>query len=106
MLFSLGYGCGLRACEVVRLKVKHIDSGEDHSGRAIEEPQGPQCHAVPDARAAAPIVETPPAGFRFPQLPVEERWLFPGQTSGKPMRRPSQLNRPCSMRRPMRPESR
>jgi integrase len=25
VLFSLGYGCGLRAGEVVRLKVKHID---------------------------------------------------------------------------------
>ena len=26
ILLSLGYGCGLRASEVVRLKVKHIDS--------------------------------------------------------------------------------
>src|SRR5205823_4128662 len=25
---SLGYGCGLRASEVVRLKVKHIDSAQ------------------------------------------------------------------------------
>src|SRR5271168_587484 len=28
VLFSLGYGCGLRAGEVVRLKVKHIDSAQ------------------------------------------------------------------------------
>ena len=28
MLLSLGYGCGLRAGEVVRLKVKHIDSAK------------------------------------------------------------------------------
>jgi integrase/recombinase XerD len=28
LLLSLGYGCGLRASEVVRLKVKHIDSAE------------------------------------------------------------------------------
>src|SRR5215471_12497448 len=27
-LFGLGYGCGLRASEVVRLKVKHIDSAQ------------------------------------------------------------------------------
>src|SRR2546422_3047761 len=27
-LLSLGYGCGLRAGEVVRLKVKHIDSAQ------------------------------------------------------------------------------
>ena len=28
MLLSLGYGCGLRAGEVVRLKVEHIDSAQ------------------------------------------------------------------------------
>ena len=28
-LLSLGYGCGLRASEVVRLKVKHIDSAQN-----------------------------------------------------------------------------
>src|SRR5450432_2469684 len=28
MLLSLGYGCGLRAGEVVRLKVKHIDTAQ------------------------------------------------------------------------------
>src|SRR5205823_8736541 len=27
-LLSLGYGCGLRAGEVVRLKIKHIDSAQ------------------------------------------------------------------------------
>jgi integrase/recombinase XerD len=28
-LLSLGYGCGLRAGEVVRLKVKHIDRAQN-----------------------------------------------------------------------------
>jgi site-specific recombinase XerD len=28
ILLSLGYGCGLRTGEVVRLKVKHIDSAQ------------------------------------------------------------------------------
>jgi integrase len=28
VLLSLGYGCGLRAGEIVRLKVKHIDSAQ------------------------------------------------------------------------------
>ena len=42
VLLSLGYGCGLRASEIVRLKVKHIDGGADHhSHRAVEGPQGP-----------------------------------------------------------------
>ena len=73
-LLSLGYGCGLRASEVVRLKVKHIDRAqkiirvEQSKGlpsrkRGAEracprESGGPQCHAVAgDARSAAPMVE-------------------------------------------------
>jgi site-specific recombinase XerD len=57
---SLGYGCGLRASEVVRLKVKHIDSAQKiHSHRAVEGPQGPQRHAVDrDARSVAAMVES------------------------------------------------
>src|SRR5258707_12444080 len=64
VLLSLGYGCGLRAGEVVRLKVKHIDSAQKII--RVEEPQGPQRHAVArHARPAAPMVEDAPAGFRF-----------------------------------------
>jgi integrase/recombinase XerD len=29
VLLSLGYGCGLRASEIVRLKVKHIDPAQN-----------------------------------------------------------------------------
>src|ERR1700675_4627601 len=29
VMLSLGYGCGLRASEIVRLKVKHIDSAQN-----------------------------------------------------------------------------
>jgi site-specific recombinase XerD len=58
VLLSLGYGCGLRAGEVVRLKVKHT---KDHSGGAVQGTQGPQCHAVArDARPVAPMVEGTP----------------------------------------------
>src|ERR1700680_741913 len=61
-LLSLGYGCGLRASEVVRLKVKHIDSAQKiirveqskslpSRKRGAEracprESGGPQCYAV------------------------------------------------------------
>ena len=39
---SVAYGAGLRAGEVVRLKVKHIDSKRrDHSHRAVQGAQGP-----------------------------------------------------------------
>ena len=34
-LLSLGYGCGLRASEVIRLKVKHIDSAQKIIHRAV-----------------------------------------------------------------------
>ena len=59
-LLSLGYGCGLRAGEVVRQRA------ENHSSRAVQGPQGPQCHALPrDARSVAPMVEGAPTGLRF-----------------------------------------
>src|SRR5712692_3031022 len=67
VLLSLGYGCGLRAGEVVRLKVKHVDSAQ----RIIRIEQSKsrkdrKCHAVTrDARPVAPMVEDAPAGFRF-----------------------------------------
>src|SRR5262249_2032673 len=61
----LGYGCSLRASEVVRLKVKHIDSAQ-HPDRAVQGQQGPQCHAVAeDARSAAPVVEGASVALRF-----------------------------------------
>ena len=37
-LLSLGYGCGLRASEVVRLKQAYRQRAEDHSGRAVQRP--------------------------------------------------------------------
>ena len=60
VLLSLGYGCGLRAGEIVRLKVKHIDSGqEDPSHRAVQGPQGSQRDALArDARFVAAMVES------------------------------------------------
>ena len=58
VLLSLGYGCGLRASEIVRLKSKHIDSAQNIIHRAVEGPQGPQCDAAGrDARLAATMVE-------------------------------------------------
>src|SRR6185295_10925437 len=43
----------------------HRQSAEDHSGRAVQGPQGPQCHAVAgDVRPAAPMVEGAPIASR------------------------------------------
>ena len=71
VLLSLGYGCGLRASEIVRLKVKHIDQGaEYHSHRAVEGSQGPQCDAVArDARLVAAMVEDAPLAVTMPDIP-------------------------------------
>ena len=57
--WRVGYGCGLRTSEVVRLRVKHIDSAQKII--RIEQskgPQGSQRHAVAqDARSLAAIME-------------------------------------------------
>src|SRR6516225_2231201 len=66
-LLSLGYGCGLRASEVVRLKVKHIDSAQ----KVIRIEQSKGRKARPSRYDAG--------------TPVAERWLFPGNRRGKPM---------------------
>ena len=67
VLLSLTYGCGLRAGEVVRVKVKHIDSAQkiiriEQSKGA----QGSQRHALArDARPVAAMVEGAPVAFRY-----------------------------------------
>ena len=62
LLLSLGYGCGLRAGEVVRLKVKHIDRAQNII--RIEQSKGRKDrkrHAVArDARSVAAMVEGAP----------------------------------------------
>jgi site-specific recombinase XerD len=43
VLLSLGYGCGLRAGEGGQAEGQaHRQRAKDHSGRAVQEPQGPQ----------------------------------------------------------------
>ena len=93
VLLSLGYGCGLRAGEVIRLKVKHIDSAQKII--RVEQSKGRKDRNVmlsPElldllrqwwkARPSRDVAGTP----------VEERWLFPGRRPGRPMTT-RQLNR-------------
>src|SRR5271155_1144702 len=65
-LLSLGYGCGLRASEVVRLKVKHIDSAQKII--RVEQSKGRKDRNVMpvagDARSVAPMVEGAPIALR------------------------------------------
>jgi site-specific recombinase XerD len=85
-LLSLAYGCGLRASEVVRLKVKHIDSAQKVI--RIEQSKG---------RKDRNVMLSPEALDRLRQwwkvrpsrydagTAMAERWLFPGNRRGQPM---------------------
>ena len=92
-LLSLGYGCGLRASEVVRLKVNHIDSAQKII--RVEQSKGRKDRNVMLSPETLGLLrqwwKTRRRGFDS-TTPVAERWLFPGQRPGKPMTT-RQLNR-------------
>src|SRR5947208_13801960 len=94
VMLSLSYGCGLRAGEVVRLKVKHIDSAQKII--RIEQSKGRKDRNVMLSPAMLDLLRQwwkarpsrDDAG-----LPAQERWLFPSRkTRGRPMT-PRHLNR-------------
>src|SRR6202140_5592495 len=93
VLFSLGYGCGLRAGEVVRLKVKHIDRAQNII--RVEQSKGRKDRNVMLSAEMLDLLrqwwKARRRGFDS-TTPVAERWLFPGQRPGKPMTT-RQLNR-------------
>ena len=92
VLLSLSYGCGLRAGEVVRLKVKHIDSAQRII--RIEQSKGRKDRNVMLSPETADLLRQwwkARRGFDA-ATPVQERWLFPGRRPGKPMT-PRQLSR-------------
>ena len=93
LLLSLGYGCGLRAGEVVRLKVKHIDSAQKII--RIEQSKGRKDRNVMLSSETLDLLrqwwKARPSRHDA-QTPVPERWLFPGTRAGKPMTT-RQLNR-------------
>jgi integrase len=80
VLLSLSYGCGLRAGEVVRLKVKHIDSAQ----KIIRHPsRGPSLRvkksAIPvrvhfcASKACRATTGSPRSPFRSGQFPDSQR---------------------------------
>ena len=92
VLLSLGYGCGLRAGEVVRLKVKHIDSAQ--AIIRIEQSKGRKDRNVMLSPETLDLLRQwwkARRGYDA-TTPVQERWLFPGRRPGKPMTT-RQLNR-------------
>ena len=93
ILFSLGYGCGLRAGEVVRLKVKHIDSAQRII--RIEQSKGRKDRNVMLSTEMLELLrewwKVRPS-HHDAATPMPERWLFPGRGPGKPATT-RQLNR-------------
>lgn len=83
VLLSIGYGAGLRVSEVVRLKVKHIDSSlgiirvEQGKGRKDR-------HVMLSPEMLALLREWWQVRTSKYDLgvPVGERWLFPGRRKG------------------------
>src|SRR6201987_1414551 len=86
VLLSLAYGCGLRAGESVRLKVKHIDRAQNII--RIEQSKGRKDRNVMLSAEALDLLrqwwKARPPGYDA-TTPVQERWLFPGRRPGKPM---------------------
>jgi len=86
VLLSLGYGCGLRAGEVIRLKVKHIDSAQKII--RIEQSKGRKDRNVMLSPEMLDLLrqwwKARPSRYDA-GMPAQERWLFPGFRHGKPM---------------------
>ena len=94
VLLSLGYGCGLRAGEIVRLKVKHIDRAQNII--RIEQSKGRKDRNVMLSDEMLGLLrqwwKTRPSRYDA-GIPLQERWLFPSRKSaGRPMTT-RQLNR-------------
>ena len=94
VLLSLGYGCGLRAGEIVRLKVKHIDSGQKII--RIEQSKGRKDRNVMLPQELLGLLRqwwrVRPSRHDA-GIPLAERWLFPSRkVAGRPITT-RQLNR-------------
>jgi integrase/recombinase XerD len=96
VMLSLSYGCGLRAGEVVRLKVKHIDSAQKII--RVEQSKGRKDRNVMLSPEMLDLLrqwwKVRPSRYDG-ETPVQERWLFSGskgRRAGKPITT-RQLNR-------------
>ena len=86
VLFALGYGCGLRASEIVRLKVGDIDSAQGII-RVVQSKGRKDRNVMLSAEVLALLRQWWKARPRWYDIgvPPQERWLFPGLRRGKPM---------------------
>ena len=92
VMLALGYGCGLRAGEVVRLKVGDIDSAQNVI-RVVQAKGRKDRHVMLPPEVLGLLRQwwrERPRDDR--DVPPEQRWLFPGRRPGRPMTT-RQLNR-------------
>jgi integrase/recombinase XerD len=80
VLLALSYGCGLRAGEVVRLKVGDIDSAQGII-RIVQGKGRKDRHVMLPADVLKLLRKWWKARLSFfdRDVPVQERWLFPGR---------------------------
>jgi site-specific recombinase XerD len=93
VLLSIGYGAGLRVSEVVKLKVKHIDSAlgiiRVEQGKGKKDRQVMLSPETLDLLREWWKVRTAKCDAG---VPAGERWLFPGRRQGRPLT-PRQVTR-------------
>jgi integrase/recombinase XerD len=83
MLFSIGYGVGLRVSEVVKLKVKHIDSALGVI--RVEQAKGKKDRQVMLSPETLDLLREwwKVRSKKYDHgVPLQERWLFPGRRKG------------------------
>lgn len=83
MLFSIGYGAGLRVSEVVKLKVKHIDSALGVI--RVEQSKGKKDRQVMLSPETLDLLREwwKVRSKKYDHgVPLQERWLFPGRRKG------------------------
>ena len=84
VMLALGYGCGLRAGEIVRLKVGDIDSAQMII-RVVQSKGRKDRHVMLPQEVLSLLRQwwkARPTRYDA-DLPVRERWLFPGHRLGK-----------------------
>jgi integrase/recombinase XerD len=86
VMLALGYGCGLRAGEIVRLKVGDIDSVQNII-RIVQSKGRKDRHVMLPPEVLTLLRQwwtIRPARYDD-GVPPLERWLFPGRVPGKPL---------------------
>jgi integrase/recombinase XerD len=93
VLLSIGYGAGLRVSEVVKLKVKHIDSALGVI--RVEQGKGKKDRQVMLSPETLDLLREwwkARTARCDAGVPAGERWLFPGRRKGRPLT-PRQVSR-------------